>query len=38
MQTRVLFDDGLAQCEAVEVTPASGDGLYSIAEIGFLRR
>ena len=38
MRTWMMFDATLSECDAVEVKPASGDGLYSIGEIGFLRR
>jgi len=37
MQVRRVFSDRLAGCETVTIAPKSGDGSYSIAEIGFLR-
>jgi hypothetical protein len=37
MQTRRILSDRLAGCRTVTIAPKSGDGLYSIAEIGFLR-
>jgi hypothetical protein len=38
LHTRMLYDDAIAQCAAIEIRPESGDDLYSIGEIGFLRR
>jgi hypothetical protein len=38
MRTHMLFSDSLASCHAIEVTPLSGDGAYSVGEVGFLRR
>jgi hypothetical protein len=38
MRTHLLFTDSLASCSAIEVRPISGDGAYSIGELGFLRR
>jgi hypothetical protein len=37
MQVRRVFSDQLAECKTVTIAPTSGDGPYSIAEIGFLR-
>jgi hypothetical protein len=38
MQTRLLFADALGTCESITIAPVSGDGFYSLGEIGFLRR
>jgi hypothetical protein len=38
MRTRLLFSGSLPACRAIEVKPVSGDGAYSIGELGFLRR
>jgi hypothetical protein len=38
MRTRLLFTESLPACRAIEVKPVSGDGAYSIGELGFLRR
>ena len=38
MRTHILFTDSLSSCLAIEVRPISGDGAYSIGELGFLRR
>ena len=37
MRTRLLFSDRIGECDAVQLAPLSGDGSYSVAEIGFLR-
>jgi hypothetical protein len=37
MQVRKIVADEIAACDAVTIAPVSGDGLYSIGEIGFLR-
>lgn len=37
MRTRLLFSDRVGECAAIQLAPASGDGSYSVAEIGFLR-
>jgi hypothetical protein len=38
MQTRIVVSEAVARCPTIEVRPVAGDGFYSIAEIGFLRR
>lgn len=38
MRTRLLFSDRISECAAIQLAPASGDGSYSVAEIGFLRK
>ena len=38
MRTRLLFSDRVSECAAIQLAPASGDGSYSVAEIGFLRK
>jgi len=38
MRTRLLFSDRIGECKAIQLAPASGDGDYSVAEIGFLRK
>ena len=38
IHTQLIFTTALRACRAIEVTPVSGDGAYSIAELGFLRR
>jgi hypothetical protein len=38
MRTRLLFSDRIGECAAIRLAPASGDGSYSVAEIGFLRK
>jgi len=38
MGTGLLFSNELAGCRAVRVMPQSGDGYYSVGEIGFLKR
>ena len=38
MRTHILFTDSLSSCLAIEVRPISGDGAYSIGELGLLRR
>jgi hypothetical protein len=37
MRTRLLFSDRIGECQALQLAPASGDGNYAVAEIGFLR-
>jgi hypothetical protein len=37
MQVRKVVADEIAACDAVTIAPVSGDGFYSIGEIGFLR-
>jgi hypothetical protein len=32
-----LYSDALQSCRAVQVSPQSGDGYYSVGEVGFLR-
>jgi hypothetical protein len=36
MRTETIFASTLAACRSVAVSPLSGDGLYSVGEIGFL--
>jgi hypothetical protein len=38
MRTRLLFSDRIGECEAIQLAPVSGDGFYSVAEVGFLRK
>jgi len=38
MRTRLLFSESLRSCGRIEVKAQSGDGAYSIGELGFLRR
>jgi hypothetical protein len=38
MRTRLLFSDRIGECAAIQLAPVSGDGSYSVAEIGFLRK
>lgn len=37
MRTRLFFDAALSSCRALEIAPATGDGLYAVGEVGFLR-
>jgi hypothetical protein len=38
MRTRMVFSEILGGCRSIVVSPQGGDGLYSLAEIGFVTR
>lgn len=38
MRTHLVFSEALHSCRRIEVKAQSGDGAYSIGELGFLRR
>lgn len=38
MRTHMIFSDALGSCRSIELSAASGDGAYSVGELGFLHR